>query len=97
MFEESGVIGDKPGSGRPDKLSKQQLTRLERLTDQKTGIWLRKISPKFDVDISRISRHLKAIGITYRKRKWAAKYTDKQLEEVPTRTRRLYLTLSNGG
>ena len=26
-FEESGVIGDKPRSGRPDKLSKQRLTR----------------------------------------------------------------------
>ena len=68
-FEESGVIGDKPRSGRPDKLSKQQLTRLKRLTDLKTSISLRKIPPKFDVDISRISRHLKAIGITYREKK----------------------------
>ena len=31
-FEESGVIGDKSRSGRPNKLSKQQLTRLKRLT-----------------------------------------------------------------
>ena len=62
-FEESDVIGDKPRSGRPDKLSKQQLTRLKRLTDQKTDISLRKIARKFDVDISTISRHLKAMGI----------------------------------
>ena len=95
-FEESGVIGDKPRSCHPDKLSKQQLTRLKRLTDQKTGISLRKIAPKFDVDISTISRHLKVMGITYRKKKRAPKYTDKQLQEVPTHARRLYLTLSNG-
>ena len=84
-FEESGVIGDKPRSGRLDKLSKQQLTRLKRLTDQKTRISLLKIAPKFDVDISTISRHLKAMGITYRKTKQAPKYTDKQREEVPAR------------
>ena len=68
-FEESGVIGDKPRSGRLDKLSKQQLTRLKRFTDQKTGISLRKIALKFDVDISIISRHLKAMSITYREKK----------------------------
>ena len=95
-FEESGIIGGKPRRDRPDKLSKQQLTRLKRLTDQKTGISLRKIAPKFDVDISTISRHLKAMGITYREKKRAPKYADKQLEEVPTRAQRLYLTLSNG-
>ena len=71
-FEEPAVIGDKPRSARPDKLSKQQSTRLKRLTDQKTGISLHKIAPKFDVDISAISRHLKAMGITYRKTKTGA-------------------------
>ena len=51
-FVESVVIGDKARSDRPDKLSKQQLTRLKRLTDQKTRISLRQIAPKFDVDKS---------------------------------------------
>ena len=82
-------------SGRPDKLSKQQLTRLKCLTDQKIGISLRQIAPKFDVDISTISRYLKAMGTTYQNKR-APKYTDKQLKEVPRRARRLYLTLSNG-
>ncbi|CAF1476480.1 unnamed protein product [Adineta ricciae] len=36
------------------------------------------------------------MGITYRKKKRAPKYTDKQLEEVPTHARRLYRTLLNG-
>ena len=67
-FEESGVIGEKPRNSRPDQLSKQQLTRLKRLTDQKTEISLRKVALKFDVDISTISRHLKAMGITHRKK-----------------------------
>ena len=62
------LLATKPRSDRPDKLSKQQLTRLKRLTDQKTGILLRKIALKFDVDISTISRDLKAMGITYRKK-----------------------------
>ncbi|CAF1365122.1 unnamed protein product [Rotaria sordida] len=95
-FEEFGVVGDKSRSGRPSKLSKRKLTRLKRLTDQKTGISLRQIAPKFDINISTLSRHLTAMGITYRKKKRAPKYTDKQLEEVPTRARRLYRTLLNG-
>jgi transposase len=93
-YEESGVVGDKPRTGRPKKLSVQQLIRLKHLTDQKTGISLRQIAPKFDVNISTISRQLKAMGITYRKRKRAPKYTDKQINEIPTRARRLYRTLS---
>lgn len=88
-YEEYGVVGDKHRTGRPKKLSARQSIRLKRLTDQKTGISLRQIAPKFDVNISTISRQLKAMGITYRKRKRAPKYTDKQINEIPTRARRL--------
>ena len=35
------------------------------------------------------------MGIRYYKKQGAPKYTDKQLEEVPTRARRLYCMLSN--
>ena len=35
------------------------------------------------------------MGIRYYKKQRAPKYTDKQLEEVPTRAQRLYRTLSN--
>ena len=93
-YEEFGTTDEKPRAGHPKKLSTQQLTRLKRLTDQKTGISLRQIAPKFNVNISTISRQLKAMGITYRKRKRAPKYTDKQLDEIPTRARRLYRILS---
>ena len=54
-YGEFGTISDKPGAGRPKKLSTQQLTRLKCLTDQKTGISLRQIAPKFNVNISTIS------------------------------------------
>ena len=37
-----------------------------------------------------ISNHLKAMGISYYKKKRAPKYTEKQLEEVPARAHRLY-------
>ncbi|CAF5106763.1 unnamed protein product [Rotaria magnacalcarata] len=36
------------------------------------------------------------MGISYYKKKRAPKYTEKQLEEVPTRARRLYRLLLNG-
>ncbi|CAF1426720.1 unnamed protein product, partial [Adineta ricciae] len=58
-YEEFGAIGDKPRVGRPKKLSTQQLNRLKRLTDQKTGVSLRQIQPEFNVDISTLSRQLK--------------------------------------
>ena len=86
-FEESGVIGDKTRSGRPDKLSKQQLTRLKRLTDQKTGISLRKIATKIRCRYFNNKSAFERYGCNISKKKRAPKYTDKQLEEVPTRAR----------
>ncbi|CAF1397129.1 unnamed protein product [Rotaria sordida] len=68
IFEEFGVVGDKSRSGRPSKLSKRKLTRLKRLTDQKTGISLRQIAPKFDINISTLSRHLTAMVPTRARR-----------------------------
>ncbi|CAM4824600.1 unnamed protein product [Rotaria magnacalcarata] len=94
-YEESGYIGDKPRSGRPKKLSRGQLTRLKRLVNKKTGISLRRLAPRFKVSYQTISNRLKAMGIKYYKKQRAPKYTDKQLEEIPTRARRLYRMLSN--
>ncbi|CAF4230632.1 unnamed protein product [Rotaria magnacalcarata] len=94
-YEESGYIGDKPRSGRPKKLSRGQLTRLKRLINKKTGISLRRLAPRFKVSYQTSSNRLKAMGIKYYKKQRAPKYTDKQLEEIPTRARRLYRMLSN--
>ena len=84
-----------PRSHRPKKLSRGQLTRLKRLVNKRTGISLRQLAPRFKVTYQTVSHHLKAMGIRYYKKQRAPKYTDKQLEGVPTRARRLYRKLSN--
>ena len=92
-YDTCGTIGDKPRSGRPRKISSGQRTRLKRLVNHKTGISLRKIVKKFNVHRKTIQRELDDIGIHYRKKKRAPRCTEKQMEEVPTRARRLYRTL----
>ena len=94
-YEESGYVGDKPRSGRPKNLSRGQLTRLKRLVNKRTRISLLRLAPRFKVSYQTISNHLKAMGIRYYRKQRAPKYTDKQLEKVPTRVRRLYRILSN--
>ena len=93
-YEESDTIVDKPRSGRPKKLTTGQLTRLKRLVNNKTGISLRRLSSKFKVSFKTISNQLKAMGIYYHKKRRAPRYSDKQLQEIPTRARRLYRLLS---
>ena len=56
---------------------------------------MRRLAPRFKVSYQTVSNHLKATDIRYYKKQRAPKYTDKQLEEVPTRARRLYRMLSN--
>ena len=93
-YEESGAIVDKPRSGGPKKLTTGQLTRLKHLVNNKTGISLRRLSSKFKVSFKTISNQLKAMGIYYHKKKRAPRYSNKQLEEIPTSARRLYRLLS---
>ena len=94
-YEESGYVGDKSRSARPKKLSRGQLTRLKRLVNKRTGISLHWLAPIFKVSYQTVSNHLKAMTIRYYKIQRGPKYTDKQLEEVPTRARGLYSMLSN--
>ena len=56
---------------------------------------MRRLAPRFQVSYQTVSNHLKPMGNRYYKKQRAPKYTDKQLEEVPTRARRLYRMLSN--
>ena len=56
---------------------------------------MRRLAPRFKASYQIVSNHLKAMGIRYYEKQRAPKYTDKQLEEVPTRARRLYRMLSN--
>lgn len=93
-YEESGAIVDKSRSGRPKKLTTGQLARLKRLVNNKTRIALRSLSSKLKVSFKTISNQLKGMGIYYHKKKRAPRYSNKQLEEIPTRARRLYRLLS---
>ena len=92
-YDDSGTVGDRPRYGRPRKMCSGQLTCLKRLVNHKTGISLRQIAKKFNVHRRTIQREFDDMGIRYRKKKRAPRYTVKQMEEVPTRARRLYRTL----
>ena len=92
-YDDSGTVGDRPRCVRPRKMCGGQLTCLKRLVNHKTGISLRQIAKKFNVHRRTIQRELDDMGIRYRKKKRAPRYTVKQMEEVPTRARRLYRTL----
>jgi transposase len=94
-YEESGHIEDKPRSGRPKKLCHEQLTRLKHLVNHKTGVSVIQLSSKFHVCPQTIRTNLREMNIKYYKKRRSPKYTDKQLQEVPTRARRLYRLLLN--
>ena len=70
-----------------------QLTRLKELVNDKSSISLRQIAKKFNVHRRTIQSELDDMGISYRKKKCAPRYTVKQMEEVSTGTRRLCHTL----
>jgi transposase len=79
-YETSDFVGDKPRSGGPREISAGQRTRLKRLVNHHTGISLRKVARKFNVHRRTIQRELNRMGIQYRKKKKAPRYTKKQLE-----------------
>ena len=83
-YEECGHIGDKPRFGRPKKLSQRHRTRLKRLVNHNTDISLRRLTSTFRVSHQTIRTYLKDINIKYYKKQRAPKYTDQQLQEVPT-------------
>ena len=56
---------------------------------------MRRLASRLKVSYQTVSNYLKVMGIRYYKKQRAPKYTDKQLEEVPTRVQRLYRMLSN--
>lgn len=94
-YEDTKDVTDKHRSGRPKKLCRGSMTRLKRLVNHKTGVSLRRLGSKFGVSHETIRKCLKEMNINYFKKKRAPKYTEKQLQEVPTRARRLNRLLSD--
>jgi transposase len=93
-YEKCGYVGDKPRSGGPKKLCRRQMTRLNDLVNHKTRVSLRQLASKFQVSYETIRTNLEEMNIKYYKKQRSPKYTDKQLQEVPIRARRLYQFLS---
>ena len=56
---------------------------------------MRLLASKFRVSNETIRAYLKDMNIKYYQKQRAPKYTDQQLQEVPTRARRPYRTLGN--
>ena len=92
-YDACGIVGDSSRSGRRKEISIDQRTHMKRLVNHQTGISLRKIDQKFNVHRRTFQRVLKDMSMHYRKKKRAPNYTEKQIEEVPNRARRLYRTL----
>ena len=80
---------DKPRHGRPAKLNKQQLQKLTDSAENHFGTSQRKLAKKFKVSRPCIQRSLKKIGLKYYKRQHPPKYSQKQLEQIPAKCRKL--------
>ena len=93
-FDEKGNVERKFGSGRPRKLTQNELKRLKALVNNKTGVSQRKLAKKFDVSQKNISNNLKKTGIFYRKRKRAPKANPAQKQR---QTNRLQILCSEDG
>ena len=80
---------DKPRQGRTTKLNKQQLQKLKDSAENNVRTSQRKLAKKFKISRPCIQRSLKKIGLKYYKRHRAPKYSQKQLEQIPAKCRKL--------
>ena len=74
-YEESDVIRDKARTGRPRKISNGQRTRLKKLVNHKTSIFVRQTGKKFNIHRRKFQRGLNTMGIHYRRKKRPPRYT----------------------
>ena len=87
---ESGLpCEDKPRQGHPAKLNKQQLQKLKGSAENRVGTSQRKLAKKFKISRPCIQRSLKKNSLKYYKRHRAPKYSQKQLEQIPAKCRKL--------
>jgi transposase len=84
-------------SGRPTSFNGKNLKRLKNATVNRVGVSQWKLAKKFGVVQSTIHYNLKKIGLKYYKRQKAPKYTQKQLQQIPKKCRKMrrQITASN--
>ena len=97
-YNESSHIRDKPKSGGPKTLLHRQISRLKHLVNHRTDVSLGFLATNFGVGRQTICDYQEEMNIKYHKKKKhkTPKFTDKKLEETPSRARPRYrLLLSN--
>lgn len=75
--------------GRPPILNEKQQRKVIRSAGNKVGVSQRKLAAKFEVSRGCIRNILRKNKLTYYKRQQAPKYTEKQLNEIPGKCRKL--------
>lgn len=96
-WEEGLPIDDMPRTGRPKKMGKKDLIKLKKMTENRVGVSQRKLAGKFGVSEFCIRYNLKKLDLKYRKRQRAPKYSLKQLEQIPKKSRKLRQKVLAGG
>jgi len=94
-FEHGLPCEDKPRKGRPCKLNKKKQEKLKESTENRIGVSQRKLSLKFKVSRSCIRRNLTKLGLKYHKRQRAPQYNSQQLEQMPSKCRKLRRKMKN--
>ena len=89
-YEKHGVTGDLSRSGRPAKMNKNKVKRLENMVNNKSGIGQRTLGSKFGVKQQTISWVLKnKTKIRYYKKEDAPYYQESQKQRVIKNCRKL--------
>ena len=88
-YKKGLLVEDLPRKGRPSKLSRNNLITLKNSAKNQLGVSQRKLANKFSVSKTCIQQNLKRLNLKYHKRLKAPKYSERQLEEIPRKCRKL--------
>lgn len=87
--QESSSIKDKKKTGRKSSFTVVKLTKLRKLAKNRVGVSQRDLARQFSTSQNTIWQKLKKMGLNYRRRQIAPKYTEKQLFTIQQRARKL--------
>lgn len=74
---------------RPSKLSKEDLVRWKKSAENQVGVAQWKLINKFSVSKTCFQRNLKRLNLKYCKKQKALKYSERQLEKIPRKYRKI--------
>jgi transposase len=88
-FYAGGPMANKKKPGRRSGLSATKRGKIKTAAKNKIGATTRKLAKKFNTSQSTVFRILKEEGMKHYKRASKPKYTEKQLQEIPGKCRKL--------